>query len=98
MKIYCPDKKKLLKRINLKEKFGSVISHSQGQRVLVPGPNNQVFLLLKSGIVEISSDSLTLDLLVKVPDKIYGGGAYSKGKIYFVSKGGSHIYSYDIEN
>lgn len=96
--VFDPDKKKLLKSINLKEKFGSEISYSQGQRVLVPGPDNQMFLLLKSGIVEISSDSFTLDLLVKVPDKIDGGGAYSKGKIYFVSKGGSHIYSYDIEN
>jgi hypothetical protein len=94
--IFDPEKKKILHRINLDKRFGSKIPYTQGQRSFIKGANDEIYLLLQTGILQVNPDNLKITLLAEAPEIITGGGAYLNGRLYFISGGGAHVYSYDL--
>lgn len=95
--VFDPEKRKIIKQVNLKEMFKSIIPSAQGQRIFIKSPNGIIYLLLKKGILKIKPDNFDLNLIAKSPVKILGGGAYLNNHLYFIGKGRSHLYSYSLK-
>src|SRR5699024_618995 len=74
--VFDPQSRKVIKQVNLKKTFGSKIPFIQGQRSFVGGPDDHIYLLLRSGILSIDPKTYKLNLLAKSPEPIMGGGAF----------------------
>jgi len=93
--VFDPVNRKLIKHEDMGPRFGQTV-WQQGPRVLIPGPDQYVYVLFKKGIARIDPKNHTMTWLADSPVPITAGGVYLSGRIYFVG-GSSHLYSYGVE-
>jgi hypothetical protein len=93
--VFDPVKRKLVSQEDMAPRFGLTI-WQQGNRVLIPGPDQYVYVLFKKGIARIDPKSHSMTWLADSPIPITAGGVYLDGRIYFAG-GDSHIFSYRVE-
>jgi hypothetical protein len=93
--VFDPVNRKLISQEDVAPKFGLTV-WQQGLRVLIPGPNQNVYVLFKKGIARIDPKSHAMIWLADSPVPITAGGVYLNGHLYFAGSD-SHIYSYRVE-
>lgn len=91
--VFDPVKRSIVNQQNVETSFGRTI-WAQSPRIIVSGPNKEIYLLFAKGIVKVEPGSFKLTMIVKSPVPIDAGGDYLDGRIYFIS--GSHLCSYTI--
>lgn len=64
--------------------------------MLIPGPNQYVYLLFMKGIARIDSKSHSMIWLADSPVPIKAGGIYLDGRIY-IAGDEFHLYSYVVD-
>jgi len=91
--VFDPVKHTLVHQQEIPASFGSTVV-KESLRIFIPGPNKEMFLLFKNGIVQVEPGSFKLTMKAESPVPILAGGDYLDGRIYFVS--GSHLCSYKL--
>lgn len=93
--VFDPASLEVVYEENAEPRFGP-ISHQQGQRKFVPGPDRTIYVLFRNSIARIDPTTFRLAMLVESHIPIEYGGDILDGNIYFGS--GSHLYSYTLED
>jgi hypothetical protein len=92
--VFDPIKLVVVNQQDIPEDFGTTVA-KESLRVFILGPNNEMYMLFKNGIVQVEPGSFKMTMKAKSPVPINTGGDYLDGRIYFVS--GSHLCSYKIK-
>jgi len=91
--VFDPVKHVVIYEQDVPANFGTTPA-KESLRVFIIGPNREMYLLFKNGIVQIESGSFKMIMKAESPVPIDTGGDYLDGRIYFVS--GSHLCSYKL--
>ena len=92
--VFDPARREIVYREDTAAEFGPM-HLQQGQRKIVISPKGRVFLLFRKGIACADAATHKLAWLAHSPVSITAGGDWLDGRIYFA--GGSHLYSYQVE-
>jgi len=91
--VFDPVHHTLLHQEETESRFGPGTA-KESPRIFISGPNGEIYLLLRKGIVRIELSSFKVYMVAESPVPIETGGDYLDGRIYFVS--GSHLFSYKL--
>ena len=91
--VFDPVERRIVHHEDIGETLGQTVSQ-QGPRILVPGDNGVIYVLLERGIARIDISPYGISLVEDSPVRISAGGDILNGRIYFAS--GSHLHSWDI--
>lgn len=91
--VFDPVKRTIIHQENVDSTFGRTTS-AQSPRILITGPNKNIYVLFVKGIVKVEPGTFKLSMIAESPLPIIAGGDYLDGKIYFIS--GSHLISYKL--
>lgn len=91
--VFDPVKHVLVHEQDVPANFGTTPA-KESLRVFIFGPNKEMYLLFKNGIVQVEPGTYKMTMKAESTVPINTGGDYLDGRIYFVS--GSHLCSYQL--
>jgi hypothetical protein len=92
--VFDPVKLNVVHHQDIPSDFGSTVA-KESLRIFILGPNKEMYMLFKNGIVQVEPGSFRMTMKAVSPVPINTGGDYLDGRIYFVS--GSHLCSYRLD-
>lgn len=82
------------------EAFGVPAGHSNGPRMLAPGPGGQIYALFRRQLVRIDTETFTMTPLAQPPVTVGAGMVIQDGWLYFSDhvsgRGGPAVWSYRL--
>jgi hypothetical protein len=91
--VFDPVDHRIVHHEDIGEALGQTV-WQQGPRILLPGNDGVIYVLLEGGIARIDTSPYRISMVEDSPVRISAGGDILDGRIYFAS--GSHLHSWDI--